>query len=775
MFLNIRRPFLLLVVALVLSGAAGLTYQVLWLRLLSIVFGVTAYAASTVLAGFMAGLAAGSAFAGRAASRSRLPLRLFAAAEAGIAVTALVSERLLYALPGWIGSALTGSGDDAAALTLVRFTGAFLVLLVPTALMGATLPLVAASRLIRADGSGARVSAAYAANTAGAIAGALVTGLWLIGSLGLSTSFRVAAGANLLAAATALWLSRSEAEQPAGADIPARLAGEPIPPARAAEPPPSPATARTRTAVLIVLALSGLASLALEVVWFRILVLFIPATTYAFTTMLAAVLGGIAAGSWIAARLLRRDRDWLEVLTRVHAATGVAALLSLAALAWTFGRGWRTSGQLQASLLTIVPASVLMGIAFPVALRLWGRFERRGAADAGDLPRDLGSAYAVNVCGAIAGAVLGGFVLLPRLGSRGSLIACAALYPVCAFVLAWAWPRRRRAVVTLMVAAVAFAVAAVLVPDPYLASMARRHGAGDRVIWREEGVQTTVSVHRQTGGTRVLFLNGLHQANDTPEMLRTHRVIGHLPMVLHPEARRALVIGLGGGATAGAVSQHPGVAVDVVELSDSVRKGAVHFAHVNYDVLRQPNVRLRVDDGRNYLLTTRARYDVITADIIQPIHAGAGLLYSVEYYRLARQVLVEGGLMLQWVGHRPEAQYKLIVRSFQQVFPHTTVWADGTLLVGSTRPLAVSRAAFERHRRDEDARIALGAIGLTSFEALLRLYVAGPEALRAFAGSGDVLSDDRPRLEYHRSLPAERGDVDLTALRRNPEPLRIVD
>jgi spermidine synthase len=375
---------------------------------------------------------------------------------------------------------------------------------------------------------------------------------------------------------------------------------------------------------------SGLASLALEVVWFRILVLFIPATTYAFTTMLAAVLGGIAAGSWIAARLLRRDRDWLAVLTRVHAATGIAALLSLAALAWTYGRGWRTSGQIQASVLTIVPAAVLMGIAFPLALRLWGRFDRRTAAG-DDLPADLGRAYAVNVCGAIAGAVLGGFVLLPRLGSRASLIACAALYPACAAVLASAWPSRRRAAATVIVAGLAFAAAAALVPDPYRASMARRHGDGDRVIWREEGVQTTVSVHRQTGGTRVLFLNGLHQANDTAEMLRTHRLIGHLPMVLHREARRALVIGLGGGATAGAVSQHPGVTVDVVELSDSVRKSAVYFAHVNYDVLRRPNVRLRVDDGRNYLLTTSERYDVLTADIIQPIHAGAGLLYSVEY------------------------------------------------------------------------------------------------------------------------------------------------
>jgi spermidine synthase len=389
--------------------------------------------------------------------------------------------------------------------------------------------------------------------------------------------------------------------------------------------------------------------------------------------------------------------------------------------------------------------------------------------------RDLGTAYAVNVCGAIAGALIAGFVLLPRAGSRVSLIASAALYPVCALLLASAAPRRATALAVAAAASVLFVPLAKHLPDPYEATLKRRHGGQDRVLWHEEGVQTTVSVHGRPGPQTVLFLNGLHQANDTPEMLRTHREIGHLPMVLHPHARRALVIGLGGGATAGAVSQHPGATVDVVELSDSVRRGAARFAHVNYGVLDRPNVRLRVDDGRNFLLTTRERYDVVTADIIQPIHAGAGLLYSVEYFRLARSVLDDGGLMLQWVGHRPETQYKLMVRSFLATFPETTLWANGTLLVGSTRPLTVSRSAFERQRRDPVTRAALDAVGLDSFDRLLSWYMAGPAALRAFVGPGDVLSDDLPRLEFHRSLPSEAGVVDLTPLRRDWRDLRVVD
>jgi spermidine synthase len=252
-----------------------------------------------------------------------------------------------------------------------------------------------------------------------------------------------------------------------------------------------------------------------------------------------------------------------------------------------------------------------------------------------------------------------------------------------------------------------------------------------------------------------------------------HQRLGHLPMTLHRDPRRALVIGLGGGATAGAVSRHAGVSVDVVELSDSVRRAAALFAHANDQVLDQPNVRLRVDDGRNFLLRTEDRYDVITADVIQPIHAGAGLVYSTEYYALARRVLKEDGLMLQWVGHRPTEQYRLIVRSFQHVFPFTSLWADGTLLVGSVRPLALSRANFAAKQSDPSTRAALDSVGLHSFESLLSWFVAGPRALRAFVGEGGLLTDDRPRLEYHRSLPAEVGDIDLSTLERDRSELTV--
>jgi spermidine synthase len=546
---------------------------------------------------------------------------------------------------------------------------------------------------------------------------------------------------NLLVAAGAWWLSQRE------------VAASPAADAQEAASAPVTSDAVPARTVLVVMAVSGFASLALEIVWFRVLVQFLPATTYAFTTMLATVLAGIAGGSALAARHLATPRAWGATLAWVQGATSIVVLLSLAFLGASYAAGWQTSGLTQAAAAAILPASLLMGYAFPVALALWTRA-------AGNAERPVGVLYSANVLGGIAGAVVGGFVLLPRLGSRRALIALAALYLLTS--LAMFLPRRRW--VPALALAALFAGAARLVPDPFDVTLARRHGQSERIFWREEGVQTSVSIH--TGAFRgwLMYLDGLHQASDAPEMVRLHRLIGHLPMVLHPNPTRSLVVGLGGGATPGAVSQHD-TRVTVIELSDSVRKGAEFFRHVNYDVLNRENVTLRVDDGRNFLAGTRDRFDVATADLIQPEHAGAGNLYSREYFTLVRDALADGGLALQWIGHRSEAQYKLIMRTFLDVFPHTTLWLDGQLMVGSMTPLTITPALVDAKRARPETRLALDEVGLDSFETLASWYVAGPDELRAFVGDGPVLTDDRPVVEYYRSLPAHDPPLNLAGVR----------
>jgi spermidine synthase len=235
---------------------------------------------------------------------------------------------------------------------------------------------------------------------------------------------------------------------------------------------------------------------------------------------------------------------------------------------------------------------------------------------------------------------------------------------------------------------------------------------------------------------------------------------------VHPDPRRALVIGAGGGATAGAVAAFSDeTLVDVVELSPAVVEAARQFSGINQELFRRPNVHVKVDDGRNYMLLTPERYDVITADVILPVHAGAGNLYSVEYYRLMRRVLNNRGIALQWIGSAGETEYKLIMRTFVTVFPHTTLWQGGSLMVGSSRPLVLDKDAFLRKEASPRSKQALDAMGFKNFDALLSRYSAGPAELKAFLGEGPILTDDRPLTEYFLSLPQNDRPVDLSGVR----------
>jgi spermidine synthase len=735
-----------LAVLFFLSGACALIYQVLWLRQLSLIFGVTVYAASTVLATFMAGLAIGSAAAGRLSERVRRPLLWFGAAEALIGVTALLSPVALDVVTaGYV--ALAPGLESRALATVLRFVCSAAVLLVPTILMGATLPLVLQSSVIDAPGVAARLSLLYGINTAGAVAGCLLAGFVLIGGLGIAATSRIAAGVNvaigvaaILMARRALAVARDVAQD--GSVNPGRE---------------SPG----RWLIFAAFVLSGLASLALEVVWFRSLVLYYPATTYAFTAMLATVLIGIAAGSLVAAPILRRRAPSLWAFGALHAAAGIAAVAGAQVHGSLYQPASAASGLMRGTVIAVLPTSLCLGMAFPVGVRLWDGPARRAG-------RQLGTLYAGNVAGALVGSLLAGFVLLAQFGSARSLVLMAGV-SLTTGILILIGDIRRAPLISSVVAAIAITTFAVLAgdtPDPFTTGLTRRYPSAGHVFMRDEGVQTTVSVHMREMGGRQLYLDGLHQASDGPDVVRLHRQIGHLPVLLHARPARALVIGLGGGATPGAVSLHP-LDVDLVELASGVVKGASWFSHINENLLSRPNVRLYVDDARNHLLLGRSRYDVITADVIQPTHAGAGMLYSREYFTLARRALTENGVMVQWIGLRSRLHYELIARTFQHVFPETSVWVNGSLLIGSIRPLDVREAELAERFAVAALQPSLAAAGFRDPESLFGHHVASPEDLRRFIGTGPILTDDRPLLEYYLSLPDDDRPLDLSGLRRS--------
>ncbi len=750
------------------SGACGLIYQVLWLRLLGLTFGVTVYAASTVWASFMAGLAVGSLVGGWFGDRVRRPLLWFAAVEFLVGLTALASPNALNALQRFYVAAYPSLPDSPAAMTLARGVMAFAVLIIPTLLMGATLPLVIRSVLARREDLGSRVGVLYGTNTAGAIAGTVLAGLYLIPTLGIGRTFQIAAVINVLVGigAAALSVFTADARGPA-----VRPASEP-------QAPDAPeATPGVRWLVLGVFALSGFASLALEVIWFRVIVLVARPTVYTFSMILASVLLGIALGSYLVTPFMRRRWNWVGILAVVEIVMSGTVLLSLATLgsidavnAWIEPSVSAVlpaylSYSIAAAVPAVLPTCLLMGIAFPIGLRLWASDARVSR---------VATFYALNLVGAIAGSLAAGFVLLPRWGSRTSLIGVAALVLASGVALILAaltrpWPR---AIAAVAVPAL-FIVSARQIADPYDAFLSVRwpsHG----VLWREEAVQGTVSVHDHGNNRRGLYLDGNHQASDAGSMVYNHRMLANLPMALHPAARSVLVVGLGGGATAGAVSAHEGVEVDVIELSESVIRAASFFRHVNFDLLNRPNVHMRVDDGRNFLLLTPRKYDVVTADIILPIHAGSNNIYSREYFSLVRNALKPDGLAMQWV-FGTDAEHKTIMRTFLSVFPNTTLWGDGTIMIGSMQPLTVRRGDYEWKRELPGRRQALDDFGAGTWEKLLALYVAGPEELKRYVGEGPILTDDHPLVEYFLSLPRDKT-VDLTGVRGDvqrivaPEP-----
>lgn len=728
---------------------------------------MTIYAISTVVAAFMGGLALGSFVGGRWADRVGRPILWYAGAELVIALMGLLSPAAL----SWVQATYLAlyprdAAEAALGIVALRFALAAVVLLVPTTLMGATLPLMVKGSLAMGESIGARVSLLYASNTTGAILGTAAAGFVLIGSLGIAGAIGVAAALNLAAALSALalgaavrpaagWVGR-QAERGHTGEREVKTTDERVP-------------AWVARLVIATFAIQGFASLAYEIIWTRVLAIILDGSTYAFSIVLATVLFGIALGSALVSPLMGRSLPWVRIYALLQAGVAATAFLGVVAFARIYGIVGRLEqlslleGPFESQfvrmaaivLVVVLPPMLLLGASFPIAARI----VVSGAAQAG---RDLGVLYAGNTAGAILGAWAAGFFLIPSLGTQASIMLLAAFNSLLAVGLALSSGRGRRGSTSAAVVLVLGAAAAALslAPDMYGRIVAGRFPGHD-AVWIGEGQETTVAIVRQRTGPGYLdmFLNGQGQASDDPGMVWFHRLLGHLPMALHPDPQDVLIVGIGGGATAGALAQHQPRRMDIVELSDTVVEGARYFSQVNGNIHQFPNLRLKIDDGRNHLLLTDRKYDVITADVIHPRNAGSAVLYSYEYYALARGALKPGGFMAQWLEDRGsdnpdnEAQRKLMARSFLRAFPHVTMWVFGALLVGSNQPIDADLATISAHWDRRDLQRLLAGSGFESPEALRSLLSMSDAEVRAWAGDGPIMTDNNPYVEYYLSMP----------------------
>lgn len=692
------------------SGFAGLGYEIVWTRQFSLALGTEMMAVLGAIAGFFAGLALGAFALDRLIRRTASPHHVYAALEAVIGLWGVAAIWLLPAA-GRMLAPLLGTEPAPALLWLASFALPTLTLLPATVAMGGT--LAALERMLREASHSDRVSAGvYGANTAGAVAGTLISTFVLIPWLGLSATLLCLAAVNMLCAGGALALV------PKGT----------IPEATMAEP-----RRRAGVRLTVTLLATGLLGIAFEVLTIRLAAQVLQDTVYTFACLLAAYLLGTAAGGLIWQRL-RRGSGASELMGLL-AITALACLLSaltvpLVARAADTMPGLGVLSELAMALMLLLLPSTAMGA-------LFGHL----AQQVRDTRGSLGWAIGINSIGAALAPLVAAQVLIPMLGAWTSLIAIALGYLLLS-------PLRPMALTWSALPALG-ALALLVMPAPTLV----RIPDGGRLLAVREGPMATASAVENAAGVRYLEVNGRFRMGGTSSVRSDYRQ-AVLPLLLHPAPRNALFLGIGTGATMIGGAKMPGVEVRAVELSREVVDLLPWFVNTANPGTIPP---VTVADARRYVSADTASHDVVIADLFHPALDGSGALYTTEHFAAVRQRLAPGGVFCQWL---PLYQLDLpslraIVRSFLAVYPHATAWLNHysvrtpmLALIGPRDDVQLDLGRLDARLGNPQSRAVLHPLGLDAPIDLLGQYLGGPQALAALAGPGPRNSDDLPFVTF---------------------------
>ncbi len=750
---------------MLVSGFAGLGYQIVWTQQCALWLGHESAAVLAVVTGFFAGLAIGSLLCARRIERSARPERWYAACETIVALWSVVlalalapiSERLL---------ALTGAQPSALWQWSVAFLGTLAVLLPATAAMGATLPamacvtaLLSASKPAEAGSprhgprrpGGLQIAGLYASNTFGAVIGVLGSAFWLLPHWGLARTAATCGLLNLLCAAAAL-----------------RLASGRVPQARGA-----PAASTGGRAVLPTLALTGFLGIGYEILVVRVLSQVAEDTVYTYALLLAVYLLGSAAGAalyqrWSVRRVGEQgtSRDSGARLLRLQAAACLLGTLSL----WGAEEvaRWVQRGLGSGMIAALASEAALAVLAFGPATIVMGAVFSHLSAQAKSQQHSFGHALGVNTLGAAFAPVVFGVLLAPALGPKATLLLISAGY------LALALPRHAASPSFWAPACAAVAIALLLPPLAFVDVP-----EGGRIVSYQDGALGAVSVVEDGAGVARLRINNRQQEGSSATRLADARQ-AYLPLLLHPDPKRALFLGLGTGVTAAAAAEDPALRVDAVELLPEVIAASAHFRPVAQDATDPRSaqhggsgLRVIAADARRFVRTTDQAYDVIIADNFHPARSGSGALYTVEHFAAVRARLGHEGVFCQWLPlHQLDlVTLRSIVQAFIAVYPGGwAILATNSLetpvlgLVGRPEPGRFDLAGVRRRLTQATLPLRLVDSGLGDEFALLGSFVAGPRSLARFAGAAPVNTDDHPVVAYMAprityepdSLPRER-------------------
>ncbi|MDX2108957.1 MAG: fused MFS/spermidine synthase [Verrucomicrobiota bacterium] len=757
----------------ILSGALSLIYEIAWFRRLQLTLGVSAYAIGAVVVAFMLGLALGSKWAGRVGFIRRHPLYAYALMELLIGVHAALFPYLIQLTEqSYILLHPLVSDWGNGAVIALRFVLALAVLLPPTLLMGATLPTLSQALVRTNQDLASRTGLLYALNTFGAVVGTFVAGFYLLEHYGIKGTLNIAMLGNLLvagiAALLAYWIGNTGDAACEGAEHTEETAATRQSPTATLDWQ----TSSPYVFIVIALIVSGLTSMAAQIVWTRALIFFIHNSTYAYSAVLAVYLLGLALGTSGSGWLIQRVKS-AGVVFALLLTLGAFSLLGAIAIYRTVPDWipslWGTATTLIKTGTTEDPRmlvetwggslrlifgvtigvvflpAVLQGALFPFALKLGNRGRS-------SVVETVGTLYFWNTLGSVVGTLLGTFALVPLLGTRGALLFPSA---VLAILAALAWIRFvKKYLCWLMAPAVLLAwvmLMGVAAPkDFYKNLFAERYGP---VTWFSEGMAETVAICTYpNGGSWIQFSDGRGASGTV-----SHKggwLYAHLPLLLHPAPKTAAVICFGTGNTLGAASRHPLDKLVGIELANEVVKASPIFKTTNYDPANNPKVTIQIEDGRNFMLTTKDKYDVITEEPPLIHTAGVVNLYSSDFYQLCSTRLTDDGIMAVWLAtwelEKPEVQ--MLVRSFLDAFPYAQVWDcqhfREWVLIGSKQPLKVDLDRLKDRLANPAYADDLKSLGITSPADFLALQLKDRSWMVDFAEAMPAVTDDRTVVDF---------------------------
>ena len=773
--------------AFFLSGLAGLMHQVIWARLLVQLIGSTAHAQMIVLAVFMGGLAIGATWFGKLADQHRHPLRLYIILELVIGGYCLLVPWLLDLTElGYVGMAR--SFFDQSALTLLlRVSLVTLLILGPSVLMGATLPVMSRHLVHRLKDTQRQVANLYALNSLGAVVGVGLAGFVMLPLFGIHAALGVASLLNFIAAAVVIRAALYETH--------ARL-----PKNSSVNHPPKPSYSTAQYVVtLFALVCTGFAAMSYEVLFNRIIALAFGASTYSFSIMLISFITGISIGSAIVARLNINRPLWLLGLSQLAVVAALLTatplisrmpylidLLRIALQNTYYGFEIYQVGKGLLCLGVLLAPTIFLGFSFPLVTSIQVRNPQ-------EIGARVGSTYAWNTLGNVMGVTITGLILLPTLGLLGAFHFSLALNLVGGIALLAVadesgYGRRIAAGATISLVILIYiqqgsdwsdainlarnhlrlrtapppsTVASVSVTPP------KAHPASSFEAWQQtyiarqqdheeffftEDAHATVLV---TGNAdnRHLYVNTKPDASNTND-LDTQLLMAHAPLLLATDARKVLIIGYGSGITAGSALRHPIDQADIVEISPAVVRAGHLFEGDNYQVLQDTRAHTYIEDGQSFLRTAPNRYDIIISQPPNPWIAGVGGLFTVDYFQSARDRLTAHGLFAFWFHayEQSDESVGLIIRTVAAIFPHVMLFADNDLgnliAVASTSPIEPNFTKMEHRYQTPGVKQDLARLGISNLAGFLSHHRLSQSQFAALSGSGSVNTVEHQRLEY---------------------------